>query len=159
MKKITVLIMIIIALTTAPVFAADITGMVAVITGSGRIVPGAKVNIYLVTKEFQLKPITEPIGSIGRDLDVFEAHSAAFHSFKNEVETNPTYISASTKTNLEGKFKMDHIKPGDYFLLVEGLERIAMNLVFWQIPVIIGKDDIYVEMSNDNMALPPLFVR
>ena len=117
------------------------------------------MNIYLVTKEFQLKPITEPIGSIGRDLDVFEAHSAAFHSFKNEVETNPTYISASTKTNLEGKFKMDHIKPGDYFLLVEGLERIAMNLVFWQIPVIIGKDDIYVEMSNDNMALPPLFVR
>jgi hypothetical protein len=153
------LLLAIVLLTTAPVFAADITGLVAIITGSGRIVPGAKVNIFLVTKEITLRTVTTDPACIDYRVDVLDAHGEAFRAFKDQSASNPLYITAGVKTSLEGKFKFQNIKPGSYFITVEGLDRIAFNLVFWQIPVLVGKDDIYVEMTNDNLALPPLFIR
>jgi len=71
----------------------------------------------------------------------------------------PSYISQKTKANFSGKFSFTGVSPGKYFIVVTYPTTIAMHKVLWQLPIVIGDKDLEVELSNDNMALPPYYER
>jgi hypothetical protein len=160
MKKIILIMTIIIALLPTNVLAADINGIIAIVIGNGDIKYGAKINVFLTTKEVSVIPVTEnPSQKYDYPIAVIKSLGDAFTKVEEEIKTNPEYIKSKTMTSLAGKFKFSNINPGKYFIVVTFPSKVAMNRVFWQLPVNILNKDIEVELSNDNLSLPPYLDR
>lgn len=86
---------------------------------------------------------------------VLDSYSKVVEQFIEEMKI-PNYIKQTTKTDLNGKFVFKDVSPGKYFVVVTFPTTIAMHKVFWQVPVVMDKKNIEIELSNDNLALPPL---
>jgi hypothetical protein len=138
--------------------AGEIKGTIGVVLKSGDIKYGAKVDVYLTTKEI----LFQSVANESSYNDKFEYRIALINSYGAACEkiqsamNEPDYIKQQTRTNLSCKFSFTDVKPGKYFLVVTFPTRIVMHMVLWQLPVIMKTKDIEVELSNDNMALPPL---
>jgi hypothetical protein len=141
---------------------ASISGIIAIIVGSGDVKPGAKIDVLLTTKWVQIKdvPVQTDFSGIG-DLEhkkkILYALENAHQAIDNQRAINAQYVKASTKTGLDGKFSFNDVSPGRYFLVVTYPARIGMNVVFWQHPITVQGEDVTVELSNDNLTLPSFF--
>ena len=159
--------------------ASDINGTIGVIMNSGDIKYGAKVDVYLTTKEVSF-PAAEsesshrirvfgaekgshpPRDPIVRNALMSLYQSVLFNSIMGatieivrEMKASDYYVRQRTKSNLSGKFRFSDVSPGKYFIVVMCPTTIAMHYVFWQLPIVMENKDLEVELSNDNMALPP----
>ena len=141
--------------------ASDIKGTIGVVLKSGDIKYGAKVDVYLSTMEVSV-PTMASESSYKNPYDykraLVVALSAAWQSIQREMNA-PSYISQKTKANFSGKFSFTGVSSGKYFIVVTYPTTIAMHKVLWQLPIVIGNKDLEVELSNDNMALPPYYER
>ena len=145
--------------------ASDINGTIGVIMNSGDIKYGAKVDVYLTTKEVSF-PAAESESSFksrtgldnyrfGYQMALFNSIMGATIEIVREMKASDYYVRQRTKSNLSGKFRFSDVSPGKYFIVVMCPTTIAMHYVFWQLPIVMGDKDLEVELSNDNMALPP----
>lgn len=89
---------------------------------------------------------------------LLDSLSTAFIAIEREMNVSD-YVRQRTKANLSGKFSFTDVSPGKYFIVVTFPTTIAMHKVLWQLPIVMGDKDLEVELSNDNMALPPYHER
>jgi hypothetical protein len=139
------------------VFAGDINGRVGIVMRNGDVKYGAKIDVFLVTRAVSLSPA-------GRESDYknkFDYQRALlkslFHSYQQveaAIETSD-YVKQRVKTDFEGKFSFVNVVPGQYFVVVTFPTKIAGYQVFWQSPVLMEKENIKIDLSNDNMPLTP----
>ena len=139
-------------------FSGDIDGRIGVLLKNGDVKYGAKVDVFLTTKEIL-------IASVGKETQyknkyiyekaILKSLFRAFKQVQNEM-ASLDYTKQTTRTDFDGKFKFRNVSPGKYFIVVTFPTTIAMHKVFWQVPVVIEKENIEIELSNDNMTLPPL---
>jgi len=149
-------VLVIILATRSIALASDVSGTIGVILKSGDIKYGAKVDVYLTTKEVSVPAIgSESSYNNPHDYEkaLLDSLYAAFKQVQWEIDT-VDYVKQLTKADLSGKFSFKDVSPGKYFIVVTFPTTIAMHLVFWQLPVMVENKDIEVELSNDNMALP-----
>ena len=117
----------------------------------GDIKSGSKVDVYLTTKEVDVPAVEN---------ESKRALLDAIYAFTKRViyeMQTADYVKQKTKSNLSGKFSFKDVSPGKYFIVVTFPTTIAMHKVFWQLPVMVKNKNIEVELSNDNMALPPYY--
>lgn len=141
--------------------ASDIKGTIGVVLKSGDIKYGAKVDVYLTTKEVSV-PTVASESSYENPYDYKRALlgslTTAYKAIQQEMNASG-YAKQRTKANLSGKFSFTDVSPGKYFIVVTFPTTIAMHKVLWQLPIVMGDKDLEVELSNDNMALPPYHER
>jgi len=159
--------------------ASDIKGSIGVIMNSGDIKYGSKVDVYLTTKEVSFpaavsertqrirvlgaeKGSHPPSDPIVRNALMFNYQVVLKNSILKatleivrEMKASDYYVRQRTKSNLSGKFRFADVSPGKYFIVVMYPTTIAMHYVFWQLPIVVENKNLEVELSNDNMALPP----
>lgn len=154
-------VLVIILATRSIALASDVSGTIGVILKSGDIKYGAKVDVYLTTKEVSVPAIGSE-SSYNNPYDyekaLLDSLFAAFKQVQREIDT-VDYVKQLTKADLSGKFSFKDVSPCKYFIVVTFPTTIAMHKVFWQLPVVVENKDIEVELSNDNMALPALYER
>jgi len=158
--------------------ASDIKGTIGLIMNNGDIKYGAKVDVYLTTKEVSFpaavsertqrirvlgaeKGSYPPSDPIVRNALMFNYQVILYNSILTatleivrEMKASDYYVRQRTKSNLSGKFRFADVSPGKYFIVVMYPTVIAMHSVFWQLPIVMENKDLEVELSNDNMALP-----
>lgn len=149
-------VLVIILATRSIALASDVKGAIGVILKSGDIKYGAKVDVYLTTKEVLIPAIGNE-SSYNNSYDytkaLLDSFRTVFKQVQEEINT-ADYVKQLTKTDLSGKFSFTDVSPGKYFIVVTFPTTIAMHKVFWQLPLMMENKDIDVELSNDNMALP-----
>ena len=157
MKKIIFCIFSICILQTVS-FAADVSGVVGLVVGSGDIKYGAKLDVFLASKKIPVRQVTQQRGS-SRDSKLayrratFDSISAAYLAIEAEQKDNPDYIKGTAKTGFNGSFTFNNVSPGEYFVVVTFPSKISFNRVLWQVPVTVSDEDIYVELDNDNIDM------
>jgi len=120
---------------------ANIKGRIAIVTRSGDIKYGAKIEVLLTTKEISVIPVVAKTEGTIKSIeasyryDTIVSLGNAWEKVSNEIKNNPSYVKAKTITNLNGEFIFPHVESGKYFVVVTYPSTISMNKVFWQIPV------------------------
>lgn len=128
---------------------------------SGDIKYGAKVDVYLTTKELSVPTMANEStykNPYDYERALIDALTTAWQSIQQEMNA-PGYVRQRAKANFSGKFGFTDVSPGKYFIVVTFPTTIAMHKVLWQLPILMGGKDLEVELSNDNMALPPYYER
>jgi len=144
---------------------ANIKGRIAIVTRSGDIKYGAKIEVLLTTKEISVIPVVAKTEGTIKSIeasyryDTIVSLGNAWEKVSNEIKNNPSYVKAKTITNLNGEFIFPHVESGKYFVVVTYPSTISMNKVFWQIPVNVIDKALEIELSNDNLTLPAYFGR
>ncbi|OIO34271.1 MAG: hypothetical protein AUJ70_01480 [Candidatus Omnitrophica bacterium CG1_02_40_15] len=125
-------VLVIILATRSIALASDVRGTIGVILKSGDIKYGAKVDVYLTTKEVSV----QAIGSESSYSNAYGYEKALLDSFftvfkQVQLEMNSAdYVKQLTKTDLSGKFSFKDVSPGKYFIVVTFPTTIAMHKVF-----------------------------
>lgn len=159
-KTVFVLASIIILFVSSSItFAANINGVIGVVIGSGDVKYGARVKVFLTTKEISVIPVIENRSNTPEYEIILKSLGNAWGKVDSEMKNNANYIKSQTTTDLSGKFKFINVEPGKYCVVVTFPTTIARHKVFWQVPIEVQKKDIDVELSNDNFTVPPYFER